>query len=299
MAGSYPDVLTNRMVLDRDGSALYTIAGDARTTLTNDDLKVVNNEASDDLGLTTDVEAYLLAFPELRDVNGLYLGFAQAVADDWIDVVVEGSSDTTTGLDGIWSVIYASNRVEDGVSTGWWGHTAAGDYRRYIRAIAPVTGLRALKIGITPETPGTTAWRLKSLHVFGDVSAEQNPHRLALWHPTMDMRMPGGHLDWGDVPFSSSAEKQFRVRNVSPRKRADAVVVSVDTLTDATPSVPPQFLLSYGGSAYAASVTIPSIAPEASSAKVTMRRVTPSTAASGAWAARVVTSTGAWVETLT
>lgn len=299
MTSSYPAVTVNRMLLDRDGSSLYTVAGGIRTDLTDADMRTLNNEASDDLGLTTDVESYLIAFPEKRTVGGLYLGFAQAVATDWIDVVVEGSGDTTTGLDGGWTEIYATNRVEDGTTTGWWGHTATGDYRRYIRAISPVTGLRALRIGVTPQTPGTTAWRLKSAHVFGDIAVDENPHRVALWDPLIDQRMPGGHLDWGDVPLSSSADRQFRVKNLSPRKRASHIVVGTDTLTDASPSVPPQFLLSYAGSAYAATVTIPALEPGAISGKVTMRRVTPSTAATGTWASRVVTSGTVWTETLT
>ena len=299
MAGSLPDVTVNRMLLDRDGSKLFTVVGTARTEHVAADLTILSNEASDDLGLTTsdDVERYLIAFPELRDVMGLYLGFVQADPADWIDVVVEGSADTTTGLDGDWTELYATSRVQDGATTGWWGHTALGDYRRYIRVVSAAVGLRAIRISVTPQTPSTTAWRLQAAHVFGEITAGQNPHRLALWHPILDQRVPGGHFDWGNAPRQSSADVTFRVKNLSTSRRADAVVLNLDALTDATPSVPAQHLLSYAASAYAATVTIPSIAPGAISKLVTLRRITPSTAAAGPWAARLHAQASTWTET--
>lgn len=296
MAGAYPDLLSHRMLVDVDGAVAHTISGGVRTELMPSELAILNSEGTDVLGPTTDVEQYLMAFPDLRDISGLYLGFVQADPADWIDVTVEGSSDTYTGLDGTWSTVYDTNRVSDGSSVGWWGHTAPGDYRRYIRAISPVTGLRALRVVVTPQTPGTTAWSLQAMHVYGAISAGQNPHRLEIGDPVLDQRVAPGHFDWGNVPLGSSADKTFRVRNLSPYKRAEGVVVSVEALTDADPSAAAQHLLSYGGSAYAATVTIPAIAPGARSGLVTLRRITPSTAATGPWALRVRGLPTSWTD---
>ena len=296
MTSSYPSLLGHRMLIDVDGAVGHTIAGGVRTAMLSGDLATLNSEGTDGLGPVTDVEQYLIAFPDKRDITGLYLGFTQADPADWIDVTVEGSSDTYTGLDGTWSGLYDTNRVQDGSSVGWWGHTAAGDYRRYIRAISPATGLRALRVVVTPQTPGTTAWSLQAMHVYGTISAGENPHRLELGDPVLDQRIAPGHLDWGDVPLGSSADKTFRVRNLSPYKRADAVVLTVEALTDADPSAAAQHLLSYGGSAYAASVTIPSIAPGSRSGLVTLRRITPSTAITGPWALRVRALPTSWTD---
>ncbi|HEY5787512.1 MAG TPA: hypothetical protein VIT65_22330 [Microlunatus sp.] len=299
MAGSLPDVTANRMLLDRDGSTLFVVNGADRVTLTPEQVLILNNEASDDLGVSTDIDAYLLAFPELRDVQGLYLGFAQEVSADWVDVTVSGSRDTTDGEDGTWAEVFPVNRVNDGTTAGWWGHTATGDYRRYIRLVstpAAATGLRALRIEVTPQTPGSTAWRLKSLHCFGVPAFEANPHRLAIWHPWLDQRVPGGHFDWGNAPLSSSADKTFRVANLSFARTARTITVSVDALTDATPSVPPQMMLSYGGSAFSSNVTIPQLAPAARSNAITVRRVTPSDADPGPWAQRILAGAAVWVE---
>lgn len=294
MTSSYPAIAARRMALDTDGSRLFTVAGTTRTEL-DGALLTVNDEASDDLGPTTDVGYYLLAFPELRDVDGLYLGVMQQDPADWVDVTVEGSVDTTTGLDGTWTEMFASNRVQQGAVTGWWGHTAAGDYRRYIRVIPPVEGLRALRVVMTPQTPGTSAWRLVAMHVFGEVSAHStHTDRLRFWHPTDDVPLPAGYFDWGNVPFGSTADATFRIKNVSASTRADTITVSTDALTDATPSVAAQHLLSYAASAYAASVVVPSLAPGALSKLVTLRRVTPSTAQGGPWALRVHARATSW-----
>jgi hypothetical protein len=295
MAGSYPDIPANRMLLDRDGSTLFTLKAEALTALDPEQVKILANESADDLGATTDVQAYLLAFPEGRDVSALHLGFVQADANDWVDVTIHGSRDTSDGFDGIWSELYPSNRVQQGTTIGWWGHVALGDYRRYIRVIPPATGLRALAVVVDPKIPGSTSWRLRSLHCFGVTAYEANPHRLEIWHPWLNQRVPGGHFDWGNAPFSSSAEKSFRVANLSYSKTARSIVVTVDALTDATPSVPPQMYLSYADSPFTASVTIPQLAPGARSGVVTIRRVTPVNAAPGPWAQRVLAGAGTWV----
>lgn len=298
MTSSYPSLTANRMVLDTDGSTIFTRIGTVLTLLEPPDVVTLNNESSDALGPSTDIEQYIVAFPELRDVGALYLGFSQAVSTDYIDVLVEGSGDTTNGVDGTWSTVYASNRVDDGTTTGWWGHTAAGDYRRYIRPTASAVGVRALRIVVTPQTPGTTTWSLVSLHVFGGISAGQNPHRLALWHPTENRRVPGGWFDWGDAPLSSSADIQFRVRNLSPDRVAGGIVVSKSVLTDSTPSFPPRLLLSAGGGSFTNTVNIGSLNPSAVSRLLTIRRTTPSDAEAGPWAARIRAAATTWTEVI-
>ncbi|HEY5727421.1 MAG TPA: hypothetical protein VIV08_02295, partial [Acidimicrobiia bacterium] len=233
MASSYPPIPSNRMLIDRDGSGLNTLFMGERIRLPDSDLVILNNESSDDLGVTTDVGGYLVAWPMLHDLKALYIGFAQTDPDDPIDVVVEASQDTTDGFNGFWFELFGLERVQEGSVKGWWGHTDAGDYRRYIRPISfpdVAMGLRAIRIGVVPSVPDTTSWRLVSVHVFGVPAFEQNPHRLEIWHPWLEQRVPGNHFDWGNAPHSSSAEKSFRVHNLSYARRANGITVSVDAL---------------------------------------------------------------------
>jgi hypothetical protein len=298
MASSYPPVPAHRMLLDRDGSSLHYATPASITMMSADDMRTVNDEAGSQLALQTGSNGYVLAFPELRDVKAMYMGVSQSDPDDWVDVAVDGSPDTTTGLDGAWSEMFALNRVQEGATRGWWGHVAPGDYRRYVRAVsAPeaATGLRALRIGMFPQSDAT-AWRLVSVHVFGSYAYEANPHRLQLWHPWLDQPVPAGHFDWGNVPYSSSAQQSFRVRNLSPSRTAQQITLSVDALTDANPPFARQLLLSYDGSGYAGTTSIISLSPGATSRVATVRRVTPHDAVGGAWAQRVLAGAAVWTE---
>jgi hypothetical protein len=132
------------------------------------------------------------------------------------------------------------------------------------------------------------------LHLYGEIAPGQNPHRLDLWHPTLDERLTPAYFDWGDVPRSSSADRLFRVKNLSPSQTANDVRVAMETASDTTPSVAAQHTLSYGGGSFLAQVNIGDVAPGAISGPVTLRRITASDATLGLWTFRVFAESTDW-----
>jgi hypothetical protein len=117
---------------------------------------------------------------------------------------------------------------------------------------------------------------------------------LVLYDSASDERVGAAYFDFGDVRQTSSADKQFRVHNNSVAQTASTITISCETLTDTTPSVPPQFTFSTDGTTFSATVTIASLAPGATSSALTVRRVTPSNATLSLWWARIVASAGSW-----
>jgi hypothetical protein len=99
---------------------------------------------------------------------------------------------------------------------------------------------------------------------------------LDFWHPRQDRKVPDDWFEWGVVARGSSADKQFRVRNLSSHYTAVDVIVSLDQLGIHDPAleVDVQHLLSRDGRSYFATVNIGNLIPRAVSPLITLRRVT-------------------------
>lgn len=284
MAGSYPDAPSWRMAIDRDGTQGYVITGaNVVTPLTNAQLQILNNESDDyvEVGTTTGSRVMLI-FPELRDIDGFFLDVDPESSSN-IGWVVEVSANTTNGVDGTWTQIASGSATPtvDPVVPAY-------------RSVISVTQLakRAIRVRRTDSVSG--ALRAASFHVYGEPAPGENPDRLALWHPTLDERVPPAYFDWGNVPRSSSGDRLFRVKNLSSTLTASAVRVAMETLTDGTPSIPGQHSLSFGGGSFLAQANVGDLAPGAISGPVTLRRVTPGNAQLGLWAFRVFAEANAW-----
>jgi hypothetical protein len=131
--------------------------------------------------------------------------------------------------------------------------------------------------------------------IYGEPAPGQNPNRLELWHPTLDEKLPPAFFDWGDVPRSSSADRSFRVKNLSAVQTARSTRVAMEILTDSpAPSVVAQHTLSFGGGSFVPQVNIGDLAPGAISPAVTLRRVTPSNAVLSLWSFRVFAESTDW-----
>lgn len=283
MAGNYPDVPSWRMAWDRDGSQAYKIDPGfaAITQLTSGQMQNLNDESALDLFQLSGQNSYLMIwFPEARDLDGYFFeSYSQSYGH--LSASVEVSTNTTNGIDGTWTQIRASGPNP--------GVTIPG-YRSNIVS-ATQLGIRAIrfKANLISGQHG-----FHTIHLFGEPIPGANPNRLALWHPTLDERIPPAYLDWGDTPRSSSEDRTFRVRNLSSTLTANSVRVAMETLTDASPSVPAQHTLSYAGGSFLAQVNIGSLAPGATSGLVTFRRITPSNAQLGLWAFRVFSEATSW-----
>ncbi len=205
-------------------------------------------------------------FPELRDISAY---FTTGVHGNLQPALLDWSADTTDGLDGTWTTIANNFLMYSGT---------VPDIRTSISPITPITGVRGIRFnmgyGVALIASATTrSASLSTIHLYGSISAGQNPDRLDFWHPTSDAVVTGGHFDFGDIKQGASAVKQFRVKNRSAAQTATSVSLSreVATFTEMlTGDSNVEF--SSDGSAYANTLAVGTLAPGALSSVLYVRR---------------------------
>lgn len=287
MAGNYPDVPSWRMAYDRDGTQGYLVSGSAGggvssvgSQLDSATMRLLNDETTTRaISADGNGTGLLLIFPELRDLDGYFLGGGSGGSLSGLQV----SSDTTNGADGAWTGISASVNLNFSVP----------QMRTNIIANT-VLGIKAIRWW--SSFGGANYGALGKLHLYGEPIPGANPKRLEIWHPTLDQRLGAADLDWGNVPRNSTETRQFRVKNMHPTLTANSVRVAQEILTDTSPSVVGQHAISKdGGVSWGAQQTIGNLAPGAISTTILQfRRTTPSNAIMSLWWERVFADCSSW-----
>ena len=286
MAGNYPDVPSWRMAIDRDGTAGVKITGLATVvSLTNAQMILLNDESTGgfSVGFNKNNNGFAVIFPELRDLDGYFAACKAGLAAETMKV--ETSVNSTNGIDGTWVTIAAAYNSTDQISPY---------YRTAIQSstVLSIKAVRVLILGVG----GTADTLMLALHLFGEIAPAENPNRLALWHPTLDQRITPSYFDWGNTPRGSSADRTFRVKNLSTVQTANSIRVAQEILTDTVPSVAGQHTLMKASesTSFLAQVNVGALAPGAISEVVTLRRVTPSNAVLSLWCHRVFAEATTW-----
>lgn len=283
MAGSYPDAPGPRMALDLDGSVAVKISSTGViTTCTTTERQNTQDESvgtyvqlPSSYGVDT---ALVWIFPELRDFDGYHIyGSTVGGVVGW---AIEWSADTTTGLDGTWTLVESMS--------GPYYATVTTDPHRTVTA-ASISGARAVR---ARSTGANGLYRIYSFHLYGTPSATSD--RLALWHPTLDEPVDGAYFDWGDVPQNTSETRQFRIKNLSTTLTATTITLSTSALTNASPSLLTQHTFSTDGSTYGSTATIASLDPEGISSVCYLQRILGPTAQLGLWALRMSVQAASW-----
>lgn len=271
------------MAYDRDGSIVAKISTTNVVTQLSAAQVAALNDESDASPITVETSGtqWAFLFPEARDFDAFALLLLVGAFGG--SSVVEVSPDTTNGLDGTWSQVAAPSYA---------ANTNVLSVPAFRTAVQSVTalGVRGVRVRINYSVGA----QLYGVHLYGERSPGQALNALELWHPTADEKLPPAWLDWGNTPRGSSEDRTFRVKNISTTSTAEAVRVAFDVLTDGSPSVPGQHLLSYGGGSFLAQVNVGDLAPGAISGAVTVRRVTASNAQLGVFAFRVFAEPDAW-----
>lgn len=285
MVGFYTDSPSWRIAYDEDGTQGYKVDSfNVITDLASGALVKINNDSFDQ---TTEhfmaADALVLIFPCLMDIDAMFASINPDSGSISYNrpAAVKTSVDTTNGVDGTWvtqtvgSAISNTGKVaiRENIVAGTWG------------------GIRAVKLyGMNSGAGGL----FQNVHLYGEPTAGQTLDRLVLWHPTLNQRVTPAYFDWGDVPRGSSADKTFRVKNLSAALTANAPRISLETLDDGSPSVPGYHTLSKG-SGFASQQTLANIAPGAISAETcTLRRTVPTNAQLGLWDLRIQAEATSW-----
>lgn len=251
MAGAYPDPPSYRMAWDEDGTQMFNLSTFAQ--FSESSMRALNSERGNTVATSNGV---VVIFPELRDLDAIWLN------GDTGNVSTAVSVDTTNGSDGTWTSGPTVPVVAD------TGNPLGVRWRSSI-ASSTALGIKAIRFTVS---------NLRNIHLYGEISPEVTEDRIEFWHPTADQKQPPNWFDWGNTPRQSTGQVAFRLKNMSPTLTANDVVVSMDALTDTTPSVPAQHLLSLDAVHWYSSIDLGDIAPNGLSPVAYLRRVTPSNA---------------------
>lgn len=290
MAGTYPDVPGPRMAYDRDGTILVRVLHSSGTAAAFDGISTMNAETGAGVTLASGTSpselgtiGAVLIFPEARDVVGAYHGIHLA----WNNGTptyngMYWSPDTTNGIDGTWNFVHAPARQSE---------TNAIAMRDNI-ASCSLTGVKGLAFRGTVGSAGGRLIRAR-VHVYGQPTVAPS-NRLQIWHPTLNEEVGGAYFDWGDIARGSTVTREFRVHNPSASLTANAVDVTMEALSDTSPSNTGQHEFSVGGGAWGSTASLGNLAPGATSGAVALRRVTVGSAALSLWWTRMVASAASW-----
>ena len=282
MAGNYMNAPASRLAYDRDGSiGAYISVSGILDPLTASELRSINSEAETGVAFASQNRAAII-FPAPVDIAAIFL--ATSATTTW---TVETSKDTTTGLDGTWTQHATGLTMNQDVKP---------NYRIESRLIAttpgsPSTGVRGVRVTTTANTTAV----LRALHIYADISGLATTDRLAFWHPTLNAEVPPSYFDWGDVPRGSSADKSFRIKNMSGDLTANDITVFVEAITAGTPSVAGMHSISVnGGATFLNSGDIAELSPGEISDVLIVRRVVPLNAQVSVWSARLAADVTSW-----
>lgn len=230
MAGTYADIPGTRFALDQDGTVIKwrnydtlsawtdVSAGLAETQKVN----IANYLEAGNVGWGT--LEYAMAFPEARDISGIYIHPGASGAYDVNILGWESSTDTTDGTDGAWSPLTVTfnqyglhNNTNDAPSKPY--------YRSDIATLAEV-GVKGIRLRVN-NAPAIH--RLLVLHIYGNRPVS-GVDRLAFWHSSVDQVIDPEALDFGDIAQGASVVRQFRVKNISASLTANNITVQVSDL---------------------------------------------------------------------
>lgn len=257
------------MAYDRDGSVLVVHDGTTATQVTG--FSAMNDEADTSDYSLPSADSYLVViFPQLRDLAGYAARFGAAGT-----YIPQYSTNTTNGIDGTWTNLSTaiSNTVFD----------PHGPSHRLNITSQTQAGIKAIRFAVSGLGADRTVY---GVHLYGSISAGQTPDRL-IFTDRLGNPLGGAFFDWGDVPQGSSADKLFAIKNLSTTKTASSITISIEALTDTTPSVAGEHLLSLDDTNFTATVNIATLTP-GQSQNVALRRVTPSNAVLSVWDARII-----------
>jgi len=281
---AYPAVPDRRIPYDNDGTVVgaYNIGGapgfsvGINTWLTGGQKIDLNDVDVDDVVVSADPTTYWwFFFPEQREITAYvsamtYNGQPQVA-------VLQGSNDTTNGVDGSWetaSLPSGSANVDTRTPYDW---------RALIKPVSFTGGKRTLRMSLNRSFGSNVSM----IHLYGEKVAGQTPDDLVfIDHDTTPGVEYASVEDFGDRPLATSVVRQFRVKNVSTTKTANAINLQCND-TD--------FAISTDGVTWVVTINIASLAPGAESSTMYVRNTTPAIGGFlGPRFARIVAIVGSW-----
>jgi len=283
---SYPAITSRRMPYDIDGTVVgsngaggNSFATGITTWFTSGDLIEYNDE---DL---TNVRtmyyygegwAWWMFFPEKREIEAMCMLF-QAES---VTIVLEGSNDTTNGMDGTWNAATFPNGNPN-ISCG--GDVDA--WRTNIKAVSFSTSYKAIRFRGSFGAHGNGY--LFGFHFYGRKAAGETPDDILVLDNELETPAEFTALkDWGDRPEGTTVINSIRLKNDSATKVANNINIQLNNA---------DYLISWDQVSWSATLDIASLSVGSVSSPIYIKQsLDPPLLILGARAARLNITVGSW-----
>lgn len=254
MAGSYPDVPSNRIAYHVDGSVVWltnTVAGGAfggggyytgmvlpPVELSSTQKNDLNNEETTpalvvDGGPTAVDYGFGWIWPEKRDIFGFY-GYGLTNGEYWLTDLEYSTQSRNMITKGATSADfiqiaqgYPSTDLAQPPGNNNW--SVDQSYREYVNAFSSTgaTGVR-----VATATPGTLSYAVDkmyvaALHWYGDIADGANPDRLLFINAGTGLVFDEVN-DWGDLPRGSVHSLDIKIMNNSATLAATSNIITFE-----------------------------------------------------------------------
>lgn len=290
----YPAILEHRIPYDIDGSEVGTRFTDGVTVQQSFALGVDSWLASGDkvnlnqvqtaqnwpIGVYAGAErrTFWFFFPEQREITaiGFYFKESSKEMDLGEETVIQGSNDTTNGMDGTWETA-TWNPQPIRKDLDYW--------RSQIAAVSFSTSYKTIRIGLQGSDSYHYSAYLHTVHLYGQKAASEQPDDI-IFCDTAGNELTA-LMDWGDRPEGTTLIQAIKVKNASASKIANNVNLQLNH---------EDFTLSWSADGPWQSVLdIASIGPNSLSSTVYIRNhLLPPLLTLGAKAARIIATVGSW-----
>jgi hypothetical protein len=296
---SYPAIPDMRMPFHRDGTVVGTrpstvtaadFAQGLTAYLTQTQLQAFQDTdwtlpaglPSNSYSLYNEPNVYFgytwMFFPESREVTAMFLGYG-APDLPLTYFVLQGSSDSTNGVDGTWETASQPNGAPV-------GRESLDSWRSGIKAISFTGGKRTIRFATRLDSaPSSTSVRM--IHLYGRKATGQTPDDLIfIDHDTTPGVEYAAAEDFANRPLGTTVVRQFRVKNASATKTANTINIQCNDS---------DFVISTDNATWVVTINIGSLAALAESATMYIRNTTPAPGSLlGPRFAEVVAIVGSW-----
>lgn len=274
----YPTLPGRAIPYHEDGSVLKCIEASVGTvhSVSASEAAELNDQDYVDQGLGspdidyTDDGYLVIFFPEQRDITGVFFITTTGAGADAFrgPVSVEGSNDTTNGLDGTWETATAPDGLNDGTHNfdSWRDGGSGGEGWQDISfSSGPYETIR-IKVD-TSQAGGCQGFYI--CHVYGSKGAGETPDDIIFVDPDNSNNEFSLPQDFGEVPAGTSQIDKFALQNTSGTLTANNIDLTVDDPEDVIR------ISSSSGGPWNVSMNITSLGPGAQSADFYVKSEAP------------------------
>lgn len=285
----YPAVSEHRIPYDIDGSevgysfqagvALSTLFGNGISNwLDSQSKQNLNREdRAQEWGAYSNYAGFgfWFFFPELREINKIGIQYPATGISVPSENIIQGSTDTTNGMDGTWETAVYSFPTPSADLDNW---------RDNIFTVSFSGPIKALRFGIRHYSTTVTI-KVCGIHIYGRKAAGEQIDDIAFCDDLGNELT--SLIDWEDRPEGTTQIRTIKVKNTSTNKIANNVNLQLnhsDFTMAWSPNGPWQSVLD-----------IASIGPNSLSSTVYIRNaLLPPLLTLGPKAARIIATVGSW-----